>query len=46
MANHGDETTTTPATDNNSTYAGFLAASKWGVISVTALLILMAIFLV
>lgn len=45
MANQGDETAT-PATDNHATYEGFLSASKWGVISVTALLILMAIFLV
>ena len=50
MADHGaenhGETKGTPVTDNHTTYQGFLAASKWGVITVAMALILMAIFLV
>ncbi|MGQ5702047.1 aa3-type cytochrome c oxidase subunit IV [Sandaracinobacteroides sp. A072] len=33
------------ARDNRNVYEGFLTATKWGVILITILLILMAIFL-
>lgn len=44
MANHSEDAGQ-PMTDNKATYEGFLTASKWGVISVSLILILMAIFL-
>lgn len=43
MANHGEEAGQ-PATDNKATYEGFLTASKWGVIVVALVLIVLAIF--
>ena len=44
MANDGNEPNT-GNTDNRQTYEGFMAATKWGVILVAVVLILMAIFL-
>ena len=50
MADHGTiEYSTAPGNDypaHESTYEGFLALVKWGLISVLVLLILMAYFLV
>ena len=50
MADHGNVTyATAPGNDypaHEATYLGFLKLVKWGSISVIALLVLMAIFLV
>ncbi|MBC7504136.1 MAG: aa3-type cytochrome c oxidase subunit IV [Sandarakinorhabdus sp.] len=45
MANNGD-TSAKPPTDHHSTYEGFLSASKWGIIFVVIVLLLLAMFLV
>ena len=45
MANDGNEPKS-DKTGNRQTYDGFMAATKWGVIAVAVVLLLMAIFLV
>lgn len=44
MANDGKEPNN-GNTDHRQTYDGFMAATKWGVIAIAVVLILMAIFL-